>query len=98
MSAFKQKVVKTASGKEYVLQHPGVRAVTKISDRIKNKHGVIMDERLCDEMLQHIVVEPKTTLESFDSYPEMIDVVRRAFAFISGQEDELEHDDQQAGS
>ncbi|MEK5036366.1 hypothetical protein MKY96_33590 [Paenibacillus sp. FSL R7-0302] len=93
MSNFKQKKVTTKSGKEYTLQHPGVRNVTKITDRVKNKHGIPSDERLAEEMLQHVVVEPKVRLDDFDSYGEMTEIVGKAFAFITGQDtDELEDD------
>ncbi|GBF73052.1 hypothetical protein PA598K_01337 [Paenibacillus sp. 598K] len=96
MGVFKQKTVVTKSGKEYKLQHPGVRAVTKITDRIKNKHGIPSDERLAEEMLQYVVVEPKMRLDDFDSYAEMTEIVGKAFAFITGQDDEPEDDaDQQ---
>jgi hypothetical protein len=95
VATFKQKTITTKSGREYKLQHPGVRAVTKITDRIKNKHGVPSDEKLSDEMFNHVVVEPKMSMENFDSYTEMVEVVQKAFAFITGQEDpdEVEDDD-----
>jgi hypothetical protein len=95
--AFKQKKITTKSGATYMLQHPGVRAVTKITDRVKNKHGVPSDERLAEEMLQHVVVEPKMRIDDFESYAELTEVVGKSFAFITGQE-EADDDDQQAGS
>lgn len=88
MSNFKQKTITTKSGQEYTLQHPGVRAVTKITDRIKNKHGVMSDERLADEMLTHVVVEPKRKVDDFDSYRELVEVVQEAFKFVTGLEDD----------
>lgn len=84
MSNFKQTTITTKSGQEYTLQHPGVRAVTKITDRIKNKHGVMSDEKLADEMLAHVVVEPKCKMDDFDSYREMVEVVQEAFKFVTG--------------
>ncbi|WP_341348598.1 hypothetical protein [Paenibacillus sp. FSL H3-0469] len=93
MATFQQKKVTTKSGKDYTLQHPGVRNVTKITDRVKNKHGVPSDERLAEEMLQHVVVEPKLRLDDFDSYMEMTEIVGKAFAFITGQDDEELEDD-----
>ncbi|WP_340004423.1 hypothetical protein MHH52_21830 [Paenibacillus sp. FSL K6-0276] len=88
MATFQQKKVKTKSGKEYTLQHPGVRNVTKITDRVKNKHGIPSDERLAEEMLQHVIVEPKMRLDDFESYMEMTEIVGKAFAFITGQDNE----------
>ncbi|WP_342547657.1 hypothetical protein NST69_27585 [Paenibacillus sp. FSL P2-0089] len=92
MATFQQKKVTTKSGKDYTLQHPGVRNVTKITDRVKNKHGIPSDERLAEEMLQHVVVEPKMRLDDFESYGEMTEIVGKAFAFITGQDDDLEDD------
>ncbi|MEK4520014.1 hypothetical protein NSS64_32545 [Paenibacillus sp. FSL H8-0122] len=92
MATFQQKKITTKSGKEYTLQHPGVRNVTKITDRVKNKHGIPSDERLAEEMLQHVIVEPKMRLDDFDSYMEMTEIVGKAFAFITGQDDEPEDD------
>ncbi len=87
MSNFKQKTIATKSGQEYTLQHPGVRAVTKITDRIKNKHGVMLDEKLAEEMLAHVVVEPKRKIDDFDSYKELVEVVQEAFKFVTGSDE-----------
>ncbi|AIQ63316.1 hypothetical protein PSTEL_09680 [Paenibacillus stellifer] len=92
MATSTQKKVKTKSGKEYLLQHPGVRNVTKISDRIKNKFGVPSDEKLATEMLTHVIVDPKLTIDSFDSYKELNDIVTRAYAFVTENEDLLDDD------
>lgn len=95
MANFKQKKFVSKSGKEYMLQHPGVRAVTKITDRVKNKHGIPLDERLAEEMLQHVVVNPKLRIDDFESYRELTEVVGAAFAFITGQDDDSQTDDDQ---
>ncbi|MBY9077279.1 hypothetical protein KIH86_03660 [Paenibacillus sp. HN-1] len=97
MATFNQKKVTTKSGKEYTLQHPGVRNVTKITDRIKNKHGVPSDEKMADEMLAHVVVDPKVRIEDFDSYAELGEIVGKAFAFITGTETEEEMEDADEG-
>ncbi|AIQ61859.1 hypothetical protein PSTEL_00660 [Paenibacillus stellifer] len=93
MATNTQKKVKTKSGKEYLLQHPGVRNVSKITDRIKNKFGVPSGEKLAIEMLTHVVVEPKLTIDSFESYKELDDIVTRAFAFVTENEDLLDDAD-----
>lgn len=92
MTAFKQKEVTLKTGKKFTLQHPGVRNVTKITDRIKNKHGIPSDEKLADEMLTHVVVEPKVKIDDFDSYMEMTELVSKAFAFATDSEVEDEDD------
>lgn len=84
---FKQKNITTKSGKNYLLQHPGVRNVSRINDRVKNKHGVNSEEKICDEMFKLIVVEPKVTMDSFEDYSEMVEVANRAYYFITGTPD-----------
>ncbi|MEJ8306664.1 hypothetical protein [Saccharibacillus sacchari] len=87
MANFKQTKFKSKSGKEYTLQHPGVRSAAKIIDRVKNKHGVASDEKLGDEMLQYVVVSPKMKVDDFgDDYAEYVEVVNKAFSFLTGQD------------
>ncbi|WP_223068482.1 hypothetical protein [Paenibacillus caui] len=94
MANFKQKEYTSKSGAKYVFQHPGVRAVSKINDAAKNKFGVVSEERLSEEILKYVVVEPKLKIDEFDDYREYSEVVNAAYLFISGQEGE-ELDDQQ---
>jgi hypothetical protein len=94
---FKQKNFTSKNGNQYVFQRPGVRAMTKITDRVKNKFGVVLDERLAEEMLQHVVVEPKVRIDDFDSYRELNEVVSAAYTFASDLEDEADGDQQSGG-
>ncbi|WP_301171030.1 hypothetical protein [Brevibacillus nitrificans] len=94
MTAFKQKNFTSKSGQKYVFQHPGVRMVSKINDNVKNKHGVPMEERLAEELLKHIIVNPKMKIDDFIDYQEYKEVINAAYAFISGQDDD---DNQEAG-
>lgn len=96
MPNFKQKNHTSKAGNNYVFQFPGVRTVSKINDASKNKFGVVMEERLADEMLKHVIVEPKMKIDDFVSYQEYSEVINAAYAFISGMDGES--DDQQAGS
>ncbi|WP_379142366.1 hypothetical protein [Paenibacillus sp. sgz500992] len=84
---FKQKSITTKAGKEYLFQHPGVRNVSRINDRVKNKHGVNSEERICEEMFKHVVVKPKVTMDDFEDYPEMIEVATAAYSFVTGTSD-----------
>lgn len=87
MKNFKQTKITTKSGKEYMLQHPGVRSAAKIIDRVKNKFGVASDEKLGDEMLELVVVSPKMKVDDFgDDYAEYFEVVNKAYAFLTGQQ------------
>ncbi|MUG24770.1 hypothetical protein GNQ08_20590 [Paenibacillus macerans] len=95
MATFKQKKYTSKSGKEYTFQHPGIRAVSKINDSSRNKFGVVMEEKMGDEMLRLVIVNPKMKIDDFKDYKEFVEVVNKAYAWISGQEDE--DDDQQTG-
>lgn len=99
MSVFKQKNFTSKSNKQYVFQHPGVRMVSKINDASKNKHGVVMEERLSEEVLKHVIVSPKMSLDDFTDYGELREVINAAYAFITGQDQDGDNDgNQQAGS
>lgn len=98
MANFKQKNYESKSGATYVFQFPGVRAVSKINDASKNKFGVVMEERLSEEMLKHVIVQPKLKIDDFESYEEYSEVINAAYAFISGQDKDEANDDQQEGS
>lgn len=90
MTNFKQKQITTSAGKEYTLQFPGARQVTRITDRVKNKHGIPSDEKLADEMLAHVVVDPKCRMEDFDGpegYKELVEIIQEAFSFITGNDE-----------
>jgi len=98
MTNFKQKNFTSKSGKKYVFQHPGVRMVSKINDASKNKHGVMSEERLSEEMLKHVIVDPKMRIDDFTGYREYSEVVNAAYAFISGLDGEEDVDQQGGGT
>lgn len=97
MATLKQKQYTTTNGNEFTFQHPGVRMVSKINDSSKNKHGVVLEERLSEEVLKHVIVEPKMKIENFDDYKEYSEVINAAYAFIAGQDGDVDGD-QQEGS
>jgi hypothetical protein len=86
MPSFKQKEFVSKSGETYIFQHPGVRAVSKINDAAKNKFGVVSEERLSEEVLKYVVVQPKLKIDDFEDYREYSEVVNAAYLFVSGQE------------
>ncbi|WP_079908273.1 hypothetical protein [Paenibacillus sp. 32352] len=98
MANFKQKKYTSQSNKTYLFQHPGVRMVSKINDAAKNKFGVVLEERLAEEVLKHVVVDPKMKIDDFDTYAEYKEIINKAYSFISGEDSDDEDDDQQAGS
>lgn len=95
---FKQKKHTSKSGNTYTFQFPGVRAVSQIQDRTKNKFGVQLEERMAEEILKSVVVEPKMKIDDFKDYGEYIDVINAAYSFITGNDEGENNDDQQEGS
>lgn len=100
MGNFKQKKFTSKTKEtEYTFQHPGVRTVSKIKDASMNKHGVVLEERLAEEVLKHVIVVPKMKIDDFTDYKEYTEVINAAYAFISGQDEDGDSDDnQQSGS
>lgn len=92
---FKKKQFTSKSGKEYVFQQPGVRALAKINDSSKNKFGVLQEEKLAEAMLSKVIVEPKMRIDDFESYAEYHEVVNAAYAFAIGKEDDGDADQQE---
>ncbi|OMF09558.1 hypothetical protein BK129_01500 [Paenibacillus amylolyticus] len=93
MSNFTQKQITTKAGNDFLLQFPGVRQVTKITDRVKNKFGIASDERLAEEIFAHVVVEPKMKVDDFKGptgYQELFEVVSAAYAFITGNDEKTD--------
>lgn len=74
----------TVGGKEYTLQHPGVRWVIRLNDRALGAIGSSR-EKWIDEVLEHVVVEPPgLTIDDFDSYAELDELVTAIAAFLRG--------------
>jgi hypothetical protein len=96
MSNFKQKNYTSRSGKSYTFQFPGVRAAAQISDRVKNKFGVPQEERLAEEMMKTVIVEPKISWDYFGSdKKEFNDVIAASFRFLEGEDEETADDHNQ---
>ena len=60
-----QKTV-TVEGIDYVLQHPGSREWNRILDRTQMDNGNTSSEKLHEEIMKNIVVDPKVSWEFFD--------------------------------
>lgn len=78
----------TISGTEYTLQKVTPREWLRMRDRCKNKHGQLIDERMYDEVLEHIVVHPKKKLDDFTDLQELEELVAAAIRFQRGVTDE----------
>lgn len=73
---------------EYTYQKVSPREWLRMKGRCKNKHGQINDETFYTEILKHIVVNPKVTLDDFDDVKHLEDVVAAAVRFQQGKTEE----------
>lgn len=80
----------TINGTEYTFQKVLPREWLRMRDRCKNKHGQPIEEKLYDEVLKHIVVSPKKTLDDFTDVAELEEVVEAAVRFQRGGSDDEE--------
>lgn len=73
----------TIKGKEYVLQHPGIRWYIQLTDRCRNATGVIMQEKYIDALLENVVILPRTRLEDFGPDMEVMnELITRIETFL----------------
>ncbi|MDF2657762.1 MAG: hypothetical protein K0Q94_553 [Paenibacillus sp.] len=82
-----KQLVKTIGGVEYTFQFPGVRKAIQISDASKDRFGNLKSEPLYDQLMEHVIVEPRTNWDYWDENMEhMEEVFGTAFRFLNGAE------------
>lgn len=76
----------TVEGKEYTLQHPGVRAGVQLRDRSKDINGNMVEEKLYTELMNHVVVNPKVTWETVEEIGSkaFTELMKEASTFLMG--------------
>ncbi len=79
-----QKTVEV-NGKDYTLQKITPREWARLRDRCKNRYGTISEEQFMSEIMKHIVVEPKVTLDDFTDWADTQEVVNEAVRFQLGR-------------
>lgn len=70
---------------EYTLQKVLPREWLKIKDRCTNRYGQPIEEKLYDEVLEHIVVAPKVKLDDFEDMAVVEELVTAATQFQLGK-------------
>lgn len=75
-----QKTVKI-NGKEYMLQRVPPREWIKIRQRCKDKNGQPLEEKLYDEILTNIVVNPHLEIDDFEELEDLEAVMEAAITF-----------------
>ena len=67
---FEQKTI-TVGENEYVLQKLPTRKALEIKQKWLDANGQIIELNFYDEILEHIVVNPKKTVDDFDDMSEL---------------------------
>lgn len=78
----------TVNETEYTLQKVMPREWLRMKDRSKNKHGQVVEENFYSEILKHIVVSPKKSLDDFTNMSEVDEIVKAAARFQTGSDEE----------
>ena len=82
-----KQLVKEIGGVEYTFQFPGVRKAIQISDASKDRFGNLRSEALYEQLMDHVIVLPKTSWDYWDENMEhMEEVFSTAFRFLNGVE------------
>ena len=76
----------TIDEKEYVLQHPGVRAGVQLRDRAKDINGNLVEEKFYDELMKHVIVSPKIGWDTADEMGNAAfnELMKEASTFLMG--------------
>lgn len=78
----KQKKFKY-KGVEYTFQRPPMRDTVKMRDRSKDKNGELIEEKYYDEIMKHVVVDPKICWEYWDEHDGFQEVMAEAIKFCN---------------
>lgn len=79
-----QKIVKI-NGTDYTLQKISAREWIRMRKRC-TKNNNFDDEKFIEEILEHIIIDPKRKIDDFDDYAELEEVVAEAVNFQSGRQ------------
>lgn len=80
-----EQMKNTVNDTEYTYQKVSPREWLRLKGRSKNKHGQVNEETFYTEILKHIVVNPKVTLDDFDDVKHLEEVVAPAVRFQQGK-------------
>ncbi len=75
----------TINGTEYTLQKLPPREYLRLRDRSKNRFGNVIEETFISELLKHIVVDPKVTLDDFEEFADAQELANAAARFQLGR-------------
>ncbi len=71
-------------GVEYTLKKIPPREWARLRDRCKNRFGNIIEEKFLSEIFEHLVVNPKLSLDDFEDWDVCQEVANAAVEFQLG--------------
>lgn len=82
----KEHTIKLENGEEvtYLFQHPGVREGVKIRGRAKDQFGTMDEEKYYEELMKHVIVQPKTNWDYWEENEGFLEVMKEASSFLVG--------------
>jgi len=75
----------TIEGVEYTFKKLPPREWARLRDRTKNRFGNVIEENFMSEILEHIVVDPKVSLDDFEDWETAQKVCDTAVKFCLGR-------------
>ena len=75
----------TIEGVEYTFKKLPPREWARLRDRTKNRFGNIIEENFMSEILEHIVIDPKVSLDDFEEWETAQTVCDAAVKFCLGR-------------
>lgn len=73
----------TVNGKEYKLQHPGVRWYMQNTDETRNAAGVVQIAKYTQNLLDNVVTSPVgLKLDDFETVAELEELIQRIESFL----------------
>ncbi len=79
----KQKTVKIGET-NYTLQKVPPREWIKLKNRARDRQGNTSEEKLYEEILEHIVVDPRQGLDDFEDWEELETLMQEAITHQTG--------------
>ncbi|KZM54909.1 hypothetical protein A3Q35_13195 [Aeribacillus pallidus] len=84
-SKFGKQEKHTVAGVEYTFQFPGVKATIEMLDRCKNRFGNVVDSAYFEEIMEHVIVDPKVDWEYWETHDGLREVMALADNFLGRQ-------------
>lgn len=85
VTKFGKKEKHKVAGVEYTFQFPGVKATIELLDRCKNRFGNVVDSAYFEEIMENVIIEPKTDWDYWDTHDGLREVMALADNFLGRQ-------------